>query len=248
MKKCWFVYGILVVAFATFVHADTEIDGNLTVTGAVRQVTSDSSHFTGKLGVGTNDAKALLHIHGSPGERVLLANGLILSEYDNTGAVQNVISLYSDSNLYIDNASGDIQFRPDATSGNVVMPRPATKVGIGLYNPQAKLHIGGGPGDRLLLENGIIISQRNSGGTVQNLFTLFTDDTMYLDNISGDIVLRPDPADGNVLLSRSATKLGIGTTSPLEKLHVNGAARFDEGVTYTKPLGDLSMGTFTNAP
>ena len=46
-------------------------------------------------------------------------------------------------------------------------------------------------------------------------------------------------ADGNV---------GIGTSLPEVTLHVVGAARFEQGITFIPEQGDLSMGSFTNRP
>lgn len=41
-------------------------------------------------------------------------------------------------------------------------------------------------------------------------------------------------------------KLGIGTEAPEVQLHGTGSARFDGGITYQPPLGNLSMGVYTN--
>jgi hypothetical protein len=47
---------------------------------------------------------------------------------------------------------------------------------------------------------------------------------------------------------KSDGSVGIGTQTPTENLHVAGAARFDGGISYVAPLGDISMGIFTNSP
>jgi len=40
--------------------------------------------------------------------------------------------------------------------------------------------------------------------------------------------------------------LGVGTNNPAAKLHVNGDARFDDGVAYIPEIGDIQMGSYTN--
>jgi hypothetical protein len=47
-------------------------------------------------------------------------------------------------------------------------------------------------------------------------------------------------------LIRAANGVGIGTNRPLAALHVAGKARFDAGVSYIPPMGNLSMGVYTN--
>jgi len=42
--------------------------------------------------------------------------------------------------------------------------------------------------------------------------------------------------------------VGIGTTTPVTMLQVAGSARFDQGISYIPPMGDLSMGAYTNHP
>lgn len=52
----------------------------------------------------------------------------------------------------------------------------------------------------------------------------------------------------NQFLIRASGGVGIGTNSPLAMLHVGGTARFDAGITYVPPMGNLSMGSYTNLP
>lgn len=49
-------------------------------------------------------------------------------------------------------------------------------------------------------------------------------------------------------INGTTKRVGIGTVSATETLHVAGKGRFDEGISYIAPLGDLSMGTYTNSP
>jgi hypothetical protein len=52
----------------------------------------------------------------------------------------------------------------------------------------------------------------------------------------------------NQFLIRAAGGVGIGTNAPQATLHVAGTARFDGGVSYVPPTGNLAMGSYTNAP
>jgi len=64
------------------------------------------------------------------------------------------------------------------------------------------------------------------------------------DGTAGDFA----SSSNNQFLIRAGGGVGIGTNSPKALLHVAGTARFQSGVTYIPPLGNLSMGTFTNMP
>jgi hypothetical protein len=50
---------------------------------------------------------------------------------------------------------------------------------------------------------------------------------------------------GNFFVNNSLA-VGMGTNAPTATLQVNGTGWFEQGITYVKPLGDLSMGSFTN--
>jgi hypothetical protein len=43
-------------------------------------------------------------------------------------------------------------------------------------------------------------------------------------------------------------RVGIGTNAPGDGFHVLPPARFEQGIVFVKPLGDLSMGPYTNMP
>lgn len=65
--------------------------------------------------------------------------------------------------------------------------------------------------------------------------------------VSGTSTLAPDSlAVGTNQLTVVDGKVGVGTNSPQAKLHVDGTARFEAGVVYVPPLGDLTMGVYTN--
>ena len=93
-------------------------------------------------------------------------------------------------------------------------------VGIGTANPQERFHLAGPVSTRFLLDNGVIISQKNVAGTVRNLVTHYSDNKVYLDNPDGDLVLRTGnnnyletlvlDAAGNGVLRGTLTQLSDG--------------------------------------
>jgi len=61
-----------------------------------------------------------------------------------------------------------------------------------------------------------------------------------------------DSGTGKVYIAAAANSyfnggnVGIGTNNPSVALHVTGQGKFEQGLTYVAPLGDVSMGSYTN--
>ena len=119
---------------------------------------------------------------------------------------------YSTRNIAFGSATNGEVMRIDNTNG---------RVGIGTTNPSEKLEIAGSGNQKLLVN-------RTDG------------DNFYIDAQNGQIRLR---GSNNIymgvsgdLLTVTNTNVGIGTTSPAEKLHVNGDVRVDgnDGVATKK--------------
>jgi hypothetical protein len=101
---------------------------------------------------------------------------------------------------------------------------PSTgNVGVGTAAPAALFHLSGSSATKLLLDNGVILSQKNAAGAIHNLLTHYTDDNVYLDNLDGHIVFRASNAAGNLVFQTSASEkmridtvgnVGVGTASP----------------------------------
>jgi len=98
----------------------------------------------------------------------------------------------------------------------------------------------------------------NEYWTAGGLRTINTNKTSWSLHLQGDGdyfgVCRAAATDGApsystlLYVKGSDGSVGVGTESPSETLHVAGSGRFDGGITYVHPQGDLSMGSFTNAP
>lgn len=121
------------------------------------------------------------------------------------------------------NATEGLVFPPPGTSsGNLllqysssVLTRPGN-VGIGIASPEGKLHIGSGGATNFIIGN----SFTSGGSTALYMGTSASSNGYtYLQGVrsagaaGGYGVLALNPNGGN---------LGVGTTSPIEKLHING--------------------------
>ncbi|HZP59195.1 MAG TPA: hypothetical protein VFB27_02645 [Opitutaceae bacterium] len=96
----------------------------------------------------------------------------------------------------------------------------SNNVGIGTANPQGKLHVSGAVNDKVVLDNGMILSQKNAAGNIVSLLSHYSNDTVYLQNPNGPIDLFTTEDD---LYIKQGGNVGIGTTGPGTLLHVKGS-------------------------
>ena len=139
------------------------------------------------------------------------------------------------------------------------------KIGIGTTTPDVELTVKGGI--KVVDENGNYkVGIWPTSGIVMNGPVLSLWSGSSIRGINGDMLLEnwSNPAGEKGFAFRCWSgsayetkvridhegKLGIGTTTPAEKLEVDGnvkasgTGRFEQGITYVAPLGDISMGDF----
>lgn len=152
------------------------------------------------------------------------------------------------SKLDVNGADGRIQSRVDSSDGSTINVRPnagkcgwisytedavADRWGIGVKNGDAKLYfasgnVGSGGGTtRMVLDGsgnvGIGTASPNTMLQVAGNFTL-SGGTRCILGDGGDLLIDTENVSGRdiILQSNSGQKVGVGTTSPSYRLHVNG--------------------------
>ena len=235
------------IADATDPHGTTLTQTNLTVTGAFTSqgiddnanavaITIDSSE---RVGIGTTSPSGNLHIHGSSGEGNPSYEGgnLIISQLNSAGNwVRNtLISSASGSSVLEFGDAGNSRagfIRYDNTLNKFFIATNSTgvtdsdvvidssgNVGIGTTSPGKKLHVdvGSNAGDGIYIDSDAAIQARIgwSKDTVEKWLA-------YVPASSND--LRFYDGTGDRVTLQSGGNVGIGTTSPTAKLHVNQAS------------------------
>ena len=146
--------------------------------------------------------------------------------YYTIGATRYVIGTNSTAGSYsgvtsISNSGGSITMAPAASSGTVFINSGTTSTGTS----SGALTVSGGVG---------VTGDIYAGATVRAGTSVYAPTSVYSPQIYGSTTaagnIKIDGADnaskGNVLLASQGGSVGIGTTSPLSLLHVNGTATF----------------------
>jgi len=200
---------------------------------------SGTNYFMGKLGVGTATPTQRLTVNGSLA--ISYGNKVKITRQDGEETGQMYMS-GSGTDLKLDAASGlgTIGLRIDGVDELFI--NSAGDVGIGTVTPSVPLHIKNSASDKLRLTSTV------SGDWNYMSFYQNSDRQWYLGNMadSNSFVIGNDIAPYSHFTITQAGNVSIGTNYPSARLHVNGDGRFDQGVSYVKKLGDLSMGSFTN--
>ena len=191
-----------------------DLTNNLAVAGNVGIGTTSPSH---KLEV-VGDIKT----SGTGNTRVLLESG--------GACVMDLLNAQSEAYLRTTTAH-DLHFRTTDTNRMVI--KAAGNVGIGTTSPSQKLHISG----NLLLENNNEIRQKDSGGTQRTIIELDSSNDLNIGgSYAGALKFIGGGSYAEVMRIHDNGNVGIGTTSPDSKLHV------EQGLT-TLNTTNLDNGT-----
>jgi hypothetical protein len=202
---------------------------------------------TGNVGIGTTNPTQKLHI-GGVGSAIafdtlgVAASSLIrtVNDYD--------LSLYCGRGTFTEAIIGSDNFRVLTSSTERMRITPTGNVGIGTSSPSAKLDVFGNQyltGELRLGANyaasGTGVIKSNSG--VLSLFT-WGDSTNI--QIGGNDVIFKSEAGSERMRLTSTGNLGIGTSSPISKLHTTGTTTIGPGVFST--YGTIQLLTGGTSP
>ncbi|MBC8180754.1 tail fiber domain-containing protein [candidate division KSB1 bacterium] len=219
-----------------------------------------------KVGISIQNPLAKLHVNGNirANEKIFSGNSIEIDGLnDKITATSGTIN-FDDENLktsgIIESSTGGFKF-PDGTiqttqsadghsldteNGNVkdvVFVNNATHVGIGHKNPLERLHVNGNVqmnGFRIAIgagNNHVLTSDGKGYGTWQpaqsGVGGSGTDD--YVPKFTGSTTL------GNSIIYEKSSKIGIGTTNPAQKLHVNGTVQMAAFKLPTSPANNYVL-------
>jgi len=202
---------------------------------------------TGNVGIGTDNPRAKLDVIGG----IRAQKGAPANDSGNVGYA---FETDGDTGMFAEGGDeftgSDIVFRSDSFAKLRITADG--RVGIGKANPFGQLHVvgkGRGAGAAAIFESGSneaaqINVETNDSGTRAEMGAFGDGRGVFFGSNSADDVSFRVGA-GTKMIINKAGNVGIGTTNPTERLHVNGKVRATDFVTsssrdYKKNIQDLS--------
>ena len=173
------------------------------------------SGVSGNIGVGTTDPKAKLHVEN--GDIIIQTPSASAATLFFREGTTNMMGLY-----YEGGASGNpLHIRQTQVGRNLVTFKENGYVGIGTSSPSKELDVSG-----QIYAAGDICTGANGG--------------KCLSTLSGGVGSDSDwTVSGNTMYSEVSGNIGVGTTGPRAKLHVDGSVAL--GGFGTSTVGDLTI-------
>jgi hypothetical protein len=218
--------------------------GEITLLGAGSNGHATIDNYAGSFRVITQGAERLrVSSNGNVG---IGAGRLRVSESDGpqTSGVLELANAAKTNYVFTDGPSGHLHARTDSQANHVLLQAGGTQgnVGIGMANPQAKLHISSGePQFRLESTGDRALMQLAKGGAPQWDFGVGqragNNDFWFGDMLAYRMVLQK--GTGNV---------GIGTPNPRQRLDVDGNIRWGNNWLSLDQGGSIELGGDNSTP
>ena len=183
-----------------------------TTAGKINLNSDGSATFAANVGIGTDSPESLFHLKSDDAEVLQIMENSV-----------GTVKLYSNNKNFIVDAD---QHRFRSESGDEYARILANgNVGIGTEAPAQQLHV-----QPAADNGGILVSNTQSNKFIS--CTASDEDTGYrfgYSKTAGGLIQRCDGNGNyisNTMVFTDSNDVGIGTTTPAEKLHVNGAGQF----------------------
>ena len=187
----------------------------------------------GNVGIGTISPSAKLHVKGTNADQLILDNDgsqWTQTYFSNNGTTKAVMAYDNTNNVlmvggFSSNASFDyVGIRPDGSTDALVVKKTNNNVGIGTTSPAVKLDVNGSilAGNSANTNSHPYLQDQNGFSTTPSYSWWFDSDVGISHPAANNIGI---VAGGNEIIRVTSQNTGIGTTSPDQKLHVNGIIR-----------------------
>ena len=187
---------------------------------------------TGNVGIGTTSPAAHLEVKGS-------GNGSVNDHLriTSTDTEAKLAFVNTSGNSAISSASDDLRFFTNTANVERMRIKGSGNVGIGIADPQTRLSLGSTQGSGIDFLYDATNAYKNQ---IKNYWNSSADTRMDF-NIGRTANVAPT----TVMSVGYNSNVGIGTTSPLSKLHIIGDARIGDGTADTAVRSYFSDGTYT---
>lgn len=192
---------------------------------------SNISFINGKVGIGINNPAQTLHIHSQTG-----VNNIQLTKQNATGTIGGAVNFDGNNNLEFWNyENGQIQFATNNTERMVI--DTTGKVGIGTTNPKNTLFVkkasSGSTG--IFANYGLAISAKDTGSSCG----------VYIGDWGIGSFGAIQTFNQPLVLNPYSNKVGIGTSNPSGKFHVNNDIVGSDSSFVVLNNGNVAIGSAT---